>query len=722
MTVALALGAWGCEGGGDVSGDAGVDAPPGDLGRGYSPEPFAPTEATRAYCQGRDSASVESRITAALGALTVDEKVSMLHGAALTRVDRSWRVRGSERLGLPGLRMLDGPRGVSGQIGVPMTAFPVAMMRGATWDPSLERRVGEAVADELRSVGGDVILAPTMNLLRHPRWGRAQETYSEDTHHLGAMALGFIEGAQSRGVIASAKHLAANSIEATRHTVDVRVDERALREVYLPHFRRAVVEGRVGSVMSAYNRVNGDWCDQSAALLTHVLRGEWGFAGFVESDWVLGTHGDVTSLRAGLDIEMPSGLNYRRLVAAVNGGDLDERELDRALRRVLRAQLCFGLDTRDRADDPSARLTDAHLSLAREVARRGVVLLQNRAVKGRPALPLDAATARRVVVLGRNADVENIGDRGSSSVLPGEVVTALEGIRARAGAGATVTHLAGATLDVEGERAVREADAVVVVTGLDASDEGEGEVGAGDRAGLALPGSEAALIRAASALNPRVVVVLEGGAAITTAGWSDAAPAVLFGFYPGAQGGAALAELLYGDASPSGRLPFTIPAREEDLPPFDNVSPTVTYGMFHGYRHLGRAGVRASWPFGHGLTYTSFAYGEVTASRATVRRGEAVTVTARVTNTGQRRGRETVQLYATARGSSVERAPRDLRAFAQVELDPGASGSVTMELRGDDLAYWDTTSRSWVLEPVEYALTAAPSAEAEGVTVTVRGE
>ncbi|MEZ4405280.1 MAG: glycoside hydrolase family 3 N-terminal domain-containing protein [Polyangiales bacterium] len=453
-SVLVALCAWGCRDAGPVAPtDAGADvtaADTADAGRGYVPEPFVATDATRAYCQGRDSAAVEARITEALGALAVDEKVAMLQGASLSLFDRSWRVRGSERLGLPGLRMLDGPRGVSGQVGVAMTAFPVAMMRGATWDPSLERRVGEAIADELRSVGGDVILAPTMNLLRHPRWGRAQETYSEDTHHLGAMALAFIEGAQSRGVLASAKHFAANSIEDTRHSVDVRLDERALREVYLPHFRRAVVEGRVASVMSAYNRVNGDWCDQSAHLLTDILRGEWGFAGFVESDWVLGTHGDVTSLRAGLDIEMPTGLHFRRLTAAVEGGDLDERALDRALRRVLRAQLCFGLDARDRGDDPSARLTAEHLSLAREVARRGVVLLQNRVVNGAPALPLVAATVRRVVVLGRVADVENIGDRGSSSVRPGEVVTALEGIRARAGAGATVTHLAGATLDADG--------------------------------------------------------------------------------------------------------------------------------------------------------------------------------------------------------------------------------------------------------------------------------
>ena len=327
---------------------------------------------------------------------------------------------------------------------------------------------------------------------------RAQETYSEDTHHMGSMAVGFIEGVQSRGVIASAKHLAVNSIEDTRHRVDVRVDERTLREVYLPHFRRAVVDARVGSVMSAYNQVNGAWCDQSAHLLRDILRGEWGFAGFVESDWILGTHGDVESVRAGLDIEMPAAVHFDRLADALEAGRITEREVDATVRRILRAQLCYGLDARARvADDPTQRLTPAHLALAREVARRGIVLLRNEPSRGAPALPLDAAALRRLVVLGRNADVANLGDRGSSNVIAGDVVTALEGLRARAGAGVAVTHLAGAILDAAGQQAVREADAVVIVTGLQADDEGEATVGAGDRDGLALPPAEAWLVTSA---------------------------------------------------------------------------------------------------------------------------------------------------------------------------------------------------------------------------------
>ncbi|MFO0610531.1 MAG: glycoside hydrolase family 3 N-terminal domain-containing protein [Polyangiales bacterium] len=693
-------------------------APPADASVDrHVPAAFAPTAATRAYCPA-DDAVVEARVTSLLAGMTAAEKASLLHGASLAVVDGTWRVPGLDGRGVPGFRMTDGPRGVSALTTRTATVWPVPMMRGATWDPSLERRVGEALAVEARSVGADVLLAPTMNLLRHPRWGRAQETYSEDTHHLGAMAAAFIEGAQSRGVLATAKHYAANSIEATRHTVDVRVEPRALREVYLPHFRRAVVEARVAAVMSAYNQVDGAWADQSRPLLTDVLRGEWGFAGFVMSDWVFGTHGDVDSLRAGLDVEMPTGLRFRNLAAAVGDGRLAERELDESARRVLRAQLCYGLDARPVVRDaPTERLTPEHLALAREVARRGVVLLRNEAAGGAPALPF-GPDVRSVVVAGRLADVDNLGDRGSSRVLPGEVVSALEGIRARPGV--TVTHLRGATIDAAGEAAVRAADAVVVVTGNDADDEGEGEIGAGDRASLSLRAEEASLIERLASLHGRVVVVLEGGAAIT-APWRGAVEALAFAFYPGAEGGAALAEVLFGDASPSGRLPFSIPAREEDLPPFDNTSPQVTYGYLHGYRHLSANNVAPAYAFGAGLSYTRFAWRDVAVDRAVLRAGESLAVSVTVANEGTVRARETVQVYVGVPGSRVTRAPRDLRGFAQVELAPGEVRRVTATVRADDLAYWDD-ARRWVLEPGAYEAIVARDAVDAGLRVSFRVE
>ncbi|GAB5544629.1 MAG: hypothetical protein SangKO_043890 [Sandaracinaceae bacterium] len=687
--------------------DAGVlDAGPPDAGRVYVPEPFSPTAATRAYCPLDDDA-VEARITELLAALSLREKVAMMSGEAVAIVDHAWRTDGVERLGLPGFAMLDGPRGLSAFSNLRGTAFPVGMARGATWDPALEREVGAAMARELRSVSADVLLAPTINLLRHPRWGRAQETYGEDTHHVGEMGVAFIEGVQSEGVLASAKHFAANSIEDTRHTVNVEIDERTLREVYLPHFRRAVQEAQVASIMSAYNQVNGLYCDLNAHLLNDILKGEWEFAGFVESDWILGTHGDVESVRAGLDIEMPNDANFRRLRAAVLNGAMAESEIDASVRRILRAQLCYALDPAVRGvDDPSARETDAHLALARRAATESVVLLENDGV-----LPLAADAT--LFVAGRAADVENIGDEGSSRVRPSDVVTVVEGLEAR---GVAFTHLAGTTLDAAQEAAARAADVVVVVTGLLAEDEGEAEIGGGDRESLEVPADEVALIRALAALNPNVVVVLEGGAAFTVSDWSGDARALMMAFYPGQQGGHALADLLFGDASPSGRLPFSMPAREADLPPFDNTSETVRYEYLHGYRHLASEGTAAAYPFGFGIGYTTFTHDNLTLSSETIDADGTLELTVDVINAGATRGRDVVQLYVAAEGSRVSRAPWDLRAFASVELEPGARETVTLRVPVRDLAFWDEATGAWEVERVAYTARVAHHAEDPGLS------
>jgi beta-glucosidase len=668
----------------DASDAAPADA--SDAARDYVPEPFVPTEATRAYCPRptEEADAIEARITELLAQMTPREKIACLHGASLAMVEGTWRVAGVERLGIPGLRMLDGPRGLSSMTGKNGTAFPVAMMRGATFDPELESRVGAAMARELKSVGADVLLAPTINVLRHPRWGRAQETYSEDPHHMAEMALAFVRGVQSEGVLASAKHFAANSIEDTRHEVDVRLDERTLREVYLPAFRRVVVEGRVASVMTAYNRVNGRWADQQDHLLSTILKGEWAFAGFVESDWILGTHGDVESLRAGLDVEMPAPANFRRLASALDAGEIEEREIDASVRRVLRAQLCFGLDERERPlDDVAARETEAHLALAREVAERGVVLLKND-----DALPIDRASVSRVALLGRVLTLDNVGDTGSSNVRATDVVSALEGIRELAG---EVAIDVVDVLDDDGEATVRAADAVVIVTGLTHEDEGEATIGAGDRESLALPADELATIRAVAAIHPRVIVVLEGGASIVVRDFADEIEGLLFAFYPGSEGGRALARVLFGDVVPRGRLPFSIPRAEAELPVFDNVSTTVTYERFHGYTHLAREGHVAEHPFGAGLGYTRFELGAPTLSTAsidaaTIEPDDTIELRVPVQNVGEREGREVVQLYVRAPGDETT---HELRAFASVELAAGASVEAVLRLRAIELATWD---------------------------------
>ena len=717
MVLALACGDDSAvpDAGTDAAMDASADAFDGGTdARVYVPEPFEPTDATRAYCNG-DVDAIEQRITELLATLSIAQKQSLMHGASLGLIDDVWRVNGIEELGIPGLRMLDGPRGLSRFSGKAGTAFPVAMLRGATWQPSLEQRVGAAMAREHWSAGADVILAPTINILRHPRWGRAQETYSEDSHHMAELGIAFVRGAQSEGVLASAKHFAANSIEDTRHTVNVEVGERTLREIYLPHFRRVVQEAQVASVMSAYNQVNGFYCDLNQHLLTDILKGEWEFQGFVESDWIAGTHADTESVLAGLDLEMPFNTHFRRLEQRVRAGELDEQALDRSVRRLLRAQLCFDLE-REHVEDPGARETAEHLELAREVAQRGIVLLRNEG-----ALPL--AGDLEIVVLGRVADVENIGDTGSSSVSPaGDIVTALEGLQARFANVMHVPHVDGMTTLSSAEQAtVSGADAVIFVTGLVAEDEGEATVGAGDRDSLDLPTSEAALLTEVAALSDRVIVVVEAGAAITMP-WSDEVEAILFAFYPGQHGGHALADLLAGDANPQGRLPFSIPRSVADLPPFDNESADVTYGYFHGYRHLLQESTPAHYPFGFGLAYGDVTYSAMALSSATARADDTVIVELDVENLGTRDRVETVQLYVAPISSRVERAPRELKAFAQVDVPAGETFRASIELPVSRLAFWNTDTNAWEVESIGYELIAARHAEDVGVRATLSVE
>ena len=650
------------------------------------------------FCGDADDA-VEQRIDTLIAQMTLAEKVDEMHGSALT--DGVYATPGVDRLGVPGFGMIDGARGVS-TIAGNATCFPVAMARGATWDPTLEERVGEAIGTEARARGASVILAPVVNILRHPRWGRAQETYGEDTVHLGQMGVGFIHGAQQH-VIASAKHFAANSIEKTRLRVNVQVDERSLREVYLPHFRAAVQRGHTGSIMSAYNKVNGDFCAQNVHLLHDILKGDWGFTGFVESDW-FGNHSTAPSANAGLDVEMPFPQFFAQpLVDAVTGGTVSEATIDAAVRRILRAKLCFRLDTDPPVPDPSQIETPEHLDLALEVAEKASVLLKN----DHAALPLDRSRVASIVVVGDLAATADLGDTGSSLVTPSFAIAPLDGILAGAGPVA-VTHVAGPPLSVADEATVAAADAAVVVAGLTSADEGEGQITVGDRTMLGLPGGQDDMISSVAALNPRTIVVLEGGSAITMP-WVDQVSAILMAWYPGEEGGQAIADLLFGDVNPSGKLPISFPVAEADLPPFDNVDLTVTYGYYHGYRWLDRNGTTPLFPFGFGLSYTTYQYANLTLDRTTLAPDGRLRVTADVTNTGSVAGDEIAELYVSYQGSSVDRAVRDLKAFARVHLEPGETRTVAFPVRAADLAYWDTTAGAWTVEPITYGVAVGPS-------------
>lgn len=629
-----------------------------------------------------------------------------------------------ERVGLPGIRFSDGPRGaVVGNA----TCFPVSMARGATWDPLLEERVGEAIGRELRAIGANLTGAVCVNLLRHPAWGRAQETYGEDPFHVGEMGAALTRGLQ-RHVLACVKHLACNSMENARFSVDIAVDEVALHEVYLPHFRRVVDEG-VASVMAAYNRVNGDWCSQSHNLLTEVLRDEWGFDGFVISDWIFGVRDAAASLNAGLDVEMPYRMvRAQHLPAALERSEVSWSQVDRAVERVVATLLRF--DEVLSGPPPTDVLGCAeHRALAREVAARAIVLLRNEPVDGAAVLPLPGADLR-VAVLGRLADTVNVGDGGSSDVWDLDCQSVLDGLR---GAFREVVHDDASDLE-RAARVAASSDLAVVVVGYTALDEGEyiGEgdhslaslfpdgdepavverfrawlaslpaavkpprlrerpkgfsVG-GDRVSLRLPDTDVAAILAVAAANPRTVVVIQAGSAVIATEWMRAVPAIVQAFYGGCRAGPALADVLLGRVNPSARLPFSVPFEETDLPAFDRDAKHFRYDRWHGWWHLARTGKAAAFPFGFGLSYTSFAIRDV----AVWVEGQAVRLTGRLQNTGARDGADVVQVYAEL---SDPQAPTRLVGFARVETRAGGSTGFEISVPVDRLASRDPTAHRW---------------------------
>lgn len=630
-----------------------------------------------------------------------------------------------ERIGLNGVAFADGPRGaVIGNA----TCFPVSMARGATWDPELEERVGEAIGTELRALGANLTGAVCVNVLRHPAWGRAQETYGEDPYHVGELGAALTRGLQ-RHVMACVKHFACNSMENARFGVDIEVDEVALHEVYLPHFRR-IVDAGAAAVMSAYNSVNGTWCGQNRALLTDVLRGEWGFEGFVISDWVFGLRDAAASVAAGLGIEMPYRMvRAQHLPGALEHGEVEWADIDTAVGHLVATLLRF--DAVLGAPPPPSDVVGSasHRSLAREVAARSVVLLRNETVGASPALPL--APGSRVAVFGPLSSRVNLGDGGSSDVWDLECHSILDGLRA---VGADVVHSDGADLDVAAELASG-VDAAVVVVGYTYLDEGEfiglpdAEMGAlfppadepdvvarfqasisdltpttkperiaarprggfglgGDRVSLRLNENDVALIRAVTAANPRTVVAIQSGSAVVVTDWVDDVAAIVQAWYGGCEAGTGLADVLMGAMNPSGRLPFSIPADEADLPPFDRDAKRFRYDRWHGWWHLARTGTSAAFPFGFGLSYTTFALGDVEVSSGR----DGIDVRGVVANTGDHDGADVVQVYCE---SPDPEAPARLVGFTRVEVPAGGEAAFAIDVPLDRLTTRDPTRHAW---------------------------
>jgi beta-glucosidase len=637
------------------------------------------------------------------------------------------------RLGIPGIRFSDGPRGVV--IGR-STAFPVTIMRAATWDPTLEERVGLAMGREARARGANYSGAVCVNLLRHPAWGRAQECYGEDPVLAGQMGAGLTRGLR-RNVMACVKHFALNSIENSRFRVDVTVDEHALHEVYLPHFK-AVVDAGADSVMSSYNSVNGAFAGENKVLLTDILRDEWDFEGFVTSDWVGGTHDAVQSLEAGMDIEMPLRLlRARVLPKALRDGRVSRETVLRSARRILATCLRHYAERDDAEPTAAAVAAPEHRALACEVAVTGSVLLKNELVDGEAVLPL-SPSIRRLAVIGRLADQPNTGDHGSSLVHPPSTVSALQGLR-QALPTVDVIHCEGTDL-AGSATAASDADAVLVVAGLGANDEGErilaedgpgpelfgfpftlrpvryvlgkitvkaGELFSqfgrgGDRTSLTLHSEDEALIAAVAAANPRTAVVLIGGSAILMEAWRDKVPAILFGWYPGMEGGRALADVLTGVAEPAGRLPVAIPVRAEHLPFFDANAPSIVYDAWWGQRKLDRDGNPAAFPFGFGLGYTAF---DMALLDHRVGEEDGV-ASVRVTNTGSRAGSTVVQMYAFD-GDAPRPVPQ-LVGFRRVELAAGQTAAADIRLDLTPTRERDPRTGMWSRRAGTWRILAAP--------------
>jgi beta-glucosidase len=647
-----------------------------------------------------------------LSELTLEEKASLTSGSSF------WWTVPVERLGIPKIMVSDGPHGLRAQPGegdhvglggsLPATCFPTASAIASAWNPALLTRIGEALAQEARACNLSVILGPGVNMKRSPLCGRNFEYFSEDPFLAGELAVGIVDGIQSRGVGTSVKHFAANNQESDRLRVDAQVDERSLREIYLPAFERVVTASQPWTVMCAYNKVNGQSASENSWLLTTVLREEFGFKGLVVSDWGA-VYNRVPALLAGLDLEMPPALGRspEAVVAAVEAGEVPAEVLDARVRAVLEL-VAKGMPVLDLDESFDA---DAHHALAREAAGESVVLLKN---DGMLPLPPDA----RIAVIGEFARTPRFQGAGSSQVAPTRVDVLLDELRAlygevpfAAGYGIGVTT-ADSDLLAEAETVAGSADTIVVVVGLPGADESEGF----DRTNMDLPANQLAALRAVAAVNSNVVVVLVNGSTVILGDVVPHARALLEGWLGGQAAGGGIADVLTGAVNPSGRLAETIPHRLEDNSSYLNFpgdSQVVRYGegLFIGYRGYDKCDQDVAFPFGFGLSYTSFALSDLeVVTRGSVADGTlGATVTVTVTNTGSVDGAEVVQVYIQDVESTVSRPVRELKGFAKVSLAAGSSQSVSIDLDQRAFAFWSTDHGRWAVEAGDFVVGVGPN-------------
>ncbi|MCF2531120.1 beta-glucosidase [Yinghuangia soli] len=626
-----------------------------------------------------------------------------------------------DELGIPAIVLIDGPHGVrppysaSDHLGInesqPATCFPPAVAVGSSWDPEVAAQVGEAVAREARSYGIDVVLGPGINIKRSPLCGRNFEYYSEDPLLSGALASSHVQAMQAAGAGASLKHFAVNNQETERIQVSADVDERTLREIYFPAFEQVVKEAAPATVMCSYNRINGVHASQNHWLLTDVLRDEWGYDGLVISDWGA-VHDRVEALAAGMDLAMPMdwGAGESALIAAVRSGALEESVLDTSVRRILDLAGTATGAAAVAAGATESFDVDAHHALARQLAAECAVLLKNEDC----VLPLAPEAA--LAVIGAFAMAPRFQGGGSSHINATRSDSAIDELRALAANPDKVQYASGFTLKgtdeamiAEAVSVAREADVAVVFAGLAEADESEGY----DRETIALPAAQVEVIRAVAAAAARTVVVLSNGGVVSLEGWHDEVDAILEGWLLGQAGGGALADLLFGVANPSGRLAETIPLRLEDNPSFLNFPGELGHvrygeGVMVGYRYYSSVGIPVRYPFGHGLSYTTFT---TSALEVAATGDDTADVSFTVTNTGSRPGKHVVQVYVATEAGPVRRPARELRAFTKVALEPGGSCRVTLALGRRAFAFYNVHEADWRVSAGAYTIQIGDSAD-----------
>lgn len=702
-----------------------------------------------------ETKGLEERVENALGRLTLEEKVALLHAQS------KFSSAGVARLGIPEIWTTDGPHGIrpevlwdkweqAGWTNDSCVAFPALTCLAATWNPDMAQLYGRSIGEEARYRNKAVLLGPGVNIYRTPLNGRNFEYMGEDPYLASRMVVPYVQGVQQNGVAACVKHFALNNQEINRSTLDVVVDDRALYEIYLPAFKAAVQEGKAWAIMGSYNLYKGQHCCHNKYLLKDILKGEWGFDGVVISDWG-GTHDTEQAIANGLDLEfgtwtngLSSGArnaydNYylaQPYLQRLKDGRASMEELDDKVRRVLRLAFRTVMNT---GKLWGSMRSPEHYAAARQIGEEGIVLLQNK----HSVLPVDLTRVRKIAVIGENALKMMTVGGGSSSLKAQHEISPLEGIRRRVGDKAEVIYARGyvgdetgeyngvvtgqnlketrsaAELKAEAVKVASEADCVIFIGGLNKSDGQDCENT--DRKDLSLPYGQDELIEALAGANANLIVVNISGNAVAMP-WAGKVAAIVQGWYLGSEAGTSLAAVLMGDVNPSGKLPFTFPARLEDVPAHSlgqysavrskNVT-TVQYneGIFVGYRWTDRQKkVQPLFSFGHGLSYTTFEYGKPVVDKREMKSDEQLTVTVPVKNTGSREGKEVVQLYIRDKKSSVKRPVKELKGFCKVSLKPGEEKEVSFTIDRSALSYFDAGSHQWVAEPGAFEAIVAASA------------